>query len=332
MSNKKEKPIEEDALSLALEKIAKDLGKGMVIGGTEVIYTERVYSGSLGIDIITGGGYGEGKITLLTGPSGGGKTTTALIAMKEAQEKEPEKKVLFLDFEKAFSLERAEALGIDPSKLLFSQPDTAETGMEILERLVTSGGISLAVVDSVAGMLPEKELQGEMGDSSMGIIAKLMSQVMRKLPGAANKTKTTVIFINQEREKIGVMFGSPITYPGGKALEFYSSQWLEIRRSSEIKDGEEIIGNRTKVKVKKNRFGAPFKTCEFDLLFDQGISKIGEILDYAEVLKIINKSGSWYSYGGTKLGQGRNGVIELLQDNPEICEELEKKVKEHYGI
>lgn len=317
------------ALQLTLDKLDKTYGKGTVmkLGDTAVEEIEVIPSGSLGIDLALGvSGYPKGRIIEIYGPESSGKTTLTLHAIAEAQKNGGI--AAFIDAEHAFDRFYAQKLGVDIDNLIISQPDNGEQALEITENLIRSGAIDLVVVDSVAALTPKSEIEGEMGDSKMGLHARLMSQALRKLTSTISKTNCTVFFINQLREKIGVMFGNPETTTGGNALKFYASVRLDIRRSTQIKDGDNIIGNRTKVKVVKNKVAPPFKTAEFDIMYGEGVSKVGEILDLAVEYEIVKKSGSWFSYGDTKLGQGRDAVKGLIKDNPELMEELETKIKE----
>lgn len=317
------------ALKLTMDKIDKDFGKGSVMkmGDREAVEMASISSGSLGLDIALGiGGFPKGRVVEIYGPESSGKTTIAIHAIAEAQKKGG--LCAFIDAEHAFDPTYARALGVDIDNLLISQPDYGEQALEIADRLILSGALDLVVVDSVAALVPKSELEGEMGDSKMGLHARLMSQALRKLTGTINKTGCCCIFINQLREKIGVMFGNPETTTGGNALKFYSSVRLDIRRSTQIKDGDEVIGNRTRVKVVKNKVAPPFRKTEFDIMYGQGISKVGEIIDLGVEHEIVKKSGSWYSYGENKLGQGRDAVKQLLIDNPELSNEIEVKVRE----
>jgi len=328
MSNDKEKAAKQKALQLALDKLDKTYGKGTVMrmGDEAVENIEAIPSGSLGLDIALGvGGYPRGRVVEIYGPESSGKTTLTLHAIAEAQKQGGI--AAFIDAEHAFDRYYAKNLGIDIDNLIISQPDHGEQALEITDNLIRSGAIDLVVIDSVAALTPKSEIEGEMGDSKMGLHARLMSQALRKLTGAIHKTKCTVIFINQLREKIGIMFGNPETTTGGNALKFYASVRLDIRRRTQIKDGENVVGNRTKVKVVKNKVAPPFKIAEFDIMYGVGISKAGEILDLGVDYEIINKSGSWFSYGDTKLGQGRDAVKNLILDNPELADELEEKIK-----
>ncbi|MDY0089356.1 MAG: recombinase RecA [Flavobacteriaceae bacterium] len=327
MSSEKEAKLK--ALQLTLDKLDKAYGKGTVMkmGDKAVEEVEVIPSGSLGLDLALGvNGYPKGRIIEIYGPESSGKTTLTLHAIAEAQKNGGI--AAFIDAEHAFDRFYAEKLGVDIDNLIISQPDNGEQALEIAENLIRSGAIDIVVIDSVAALTPKSEIEGEMGDSKMGLHARLMSQALRKLTATISKTHCTVFFINQLREKIGVMFGNPETTTGGNALKFYASVRLDIRRSSQIKDGENVVGNRTKVKVIKNKVAPPFKTAEFDIMYGEGISKSGEILDLAVEFEIVKKSGSWFSYGETKLGQGRDAVKLLIKDNPELSEELENKIKE----
>jgi len=329
MSNDKEKAAKLKALQLTLDKLDKTYGKGTVMkmGDAAVEDIDAIPSGSLGLDIALGvGGYPRGRVVEIYGPESSGKTTLTLHAIAEVQKQGGI--AAFIDAEHAFDRYYAQNLGIDIDNLIISQPDHGEQALEIADNLIRSGAIDLVVIDSVAALTPKSEIEGEMGDSKMGLHARLMSQALRKLTGAIHKTQCTVVFINQLREKIGVMFGNPETTTGGNALKFYASVRLDIRRRTQIKDGDNVIGNRTKVKVVKNKVAPPFKIAEFDIMYGQGISKAGEILDLGVEYEIIKKSGSWFSYGDTKLGQGRDAVKKLILDNPEMAEELEAKITE----
>ena len=326
MSSEKEAKLK--ALQLTLDKLDKTYGKGTVMkmGDKAVEEVETISSGSLGIDLALGvGGYPRGRVIEIYGPESSGKTTLTLHAIAEAQKAGGI--AAFIDAEHAFDRNYAEKLGVDIENLIISQPDNGEQALEIAENLIRSGAIDIVVIDSVAALTPKSEIEGEMGDSKMGLHARLMSQALRKLTGTISKTHCTVFFINQLREKMGVMFGNPETTTGGNALKFYASVRLDIRRSTQIKDGDNVLGNRTKVKVVKNKVAPPFKVAEFDIMYGEGISKTGEILDLAVEFEIIKKAGSWFSYGDTKLGQGRDAVKALIKDNPELADELEAKIK-----
>lgn len=321
------------ALQLTLDKLEKSYGKGVVMkmGDARVVNVDVIPTGSLGLDIALGiGGFPRGRVIEIYGPESSGKTTIALHAIAEAQKKGG--LAAFVDAEHAFDKAYAENLGIDTENLLISQPDNGEQALEIADNLIRSGAIDIIVIDSVAALVPKAEIEGEMGDSSMGLQARLMSQALRKLTGSINKTGCICIFINQLREKIGVMFGNPETTTGGNALKFYASIRLDIRRIGQLKDGVEVTGNRVRMKVVKNKVAPPFRQCEFDIVYGEGVSKEGEIVDLGSELNIVKKSGSWYSYGETKLGQGRDAVKQLLCDNPDLAEEIELKIKEHMKV
>ena len=312
------------ALQLTLDKIEKNFGKGSVmkLGDNVVEDVAVIPSGSIGLDRALGvGGYPKGRVIEIFGPESSGKTTLAIHAIAEAQKQGGIAAII--DAEHAFDRSYAEKLGVDVNNLFISQPDNGEQALEIAEQLIRSAAIDIIVIDSVAALTPKAEIEGDMGDSVMGLQARLMSQALRKLTGTISKTNTCCIFINQLREKIGVMFGNPETTTGGNALKFYASVRLDIRRSTQLKDGEEVIGNQTKVKVVKNKVAPPFRKAEFDIMFGEGISRAGEIIDLGADLGIIKKSGSWYSYNETKLGQGRDASKQVIQDNPELAEELE---------
>jgi len=316
------------ALKLTIDKIDKDYGKGsvMMMGDKPENEMEVISTGSIGLDTALGvGGVPKGRIVEIYGPESSGKTTIAIHIIAEAQKKGGI--CAIIDAEHAFDSSYAQKLGVDVDSLLISQPDYGEQALEIADRLILSGALDVVVIDSVAALVPKSELEGEMGDSKMGLHARLMSQALRKLTATINKTNTVCIFINQLREKIGVMFGSPETTTGGNALKFYASIRLDIRRVSQIKDGDIAIGNRSKVKVVKNKVAPPFRMAEFDIIFGEGISKVGEIIDMGVELGIVNKSGSWFSYDANKLGQGRDSVKQLLIDNPEMANEIEGKIR-----
>ena len=328
MAADKEKTAKLKALQLTLDKLDKTYGKGSVMKLGDVVTEEidAISSGSLGLDLALGvGGYPRGRVIEIYGPESSGKTTLTLHAIAEAQKAGGI--AAFIDAEHAFDKFYAENLGVDIDNLIISQPDHGEQALEITENLIRSGAVDIVVIDSVAALTPKSEIEGEMGDSKMGLHARLMSQALRKLTGTISKTNCTVIFINQLREKIGVMFGNPETTTGGNALKFYASVRLDIRRRTQIKEGDRVIGNSTKVKVVKNKVAPPFQIAEFDIMYGEGISKVGEILDIGVELGIVKKSGSWFSYGETKLGQGRDAVKGLIKDNLELAEELEGKIK-----
>jgi len=325
MSQEREAKLK--ALRLTMEKLDKTYGKGavMLMGDKAVEEVEIIPSGSLGLDIALGiGGYPRGRVIEIYGPESSGKTTLTLHAIAEVQRRGGI--AAFIDAEHAFDRFYAEKLGVKTEDLIISQPDNGEQALEITDNLIRSGAIDLIIVDSVAALTPRAEIEGEMGESKVGLHARLMSQALRKLTATISKTNVTCMFINQLREKIGVMFGSPETTTGGNALKFYASVRLDIRRSTQIKDGDVAIGNRVKVKVVKNKVAPPFRTAEFDILYGEGISKVGEIVDLGVSTNVIAKSGSWFSYGDTKLGQGRDGVKAILKDNPELCEEIENAI------
>lgn len=315
------------ALQLTLDKLEKTYGKGTVmkLGDDAIEEIEVIPSGSVTLDLALGvKGFPKGRIVEIYGPESSGKTTIALHAIAECQKQGGI--AAFIDAEHAFDRFYAEKLGVDIENLLISQPDNGEQALEIADNLIRSGAVDILIVDSVAALTPKAEIEGEMGDSQMGLQARLMSKALRKLTASINKAHTCCIFINQLRDKIGVMFGNPETTTGGNALKFYSSIRVDIRRSSQIKDGDEVIGNRTRVKIVKNKVAPPFKKAEFDIMYGEGISKVGEIIDLGVELGIIKKSGSWFSYGDTKLGQGRDAVKMLIKDNPELMDELEEKI------
>lgn len=317
------------ALQLTLDKLEKSYGKGTVmkLGDAPIEAMESISTGSLGLDIALGiGGLPKGRIIEIYGPESSGKTTLATHVIAEAQKAGGIAAIV--DAEHAFDQFYAQKLGVDVENLLISQPDNGEQALEIADNLIRSGAIDVIVIDSVAALVPKSEIEGEMGDSKMGLQARLMSQALRKLTGTISKTKCCCIFINQLREKIGVMFGNPETTTGGNALKFYASVRLDIRRISQIKDSDEVSGNRVKVKIVKNKVAPPFRIAEFDIMFGEGISKAGEIIDLGVEYGIVKKAGSWFSYGDTKLGQGRDAVKQLLLDNPELSEEIEKKIKD----
>ncbi|MCX6273265.1 MAG: recombinase RecA [Bacteroidetes bacterium] len=317
------------ALQLTLDKIEKNYGKGAVmkLGDNAIEQVEVISTGSIGLDNALGvGGLPIGRVVEIFGPEASGKTTLAIHAIAQSQKNGG--LAAFIDAEHAFDRTYAKQLGVDIENLLISQPDNGEQALEITDNLIRSGAIDIIVIDSVAALTPKAEIDGDMGENKVGLQARLMSQALRKLTATISKTKCCCIFINQLREKIGVMFGSPETTTGGNALKFYSSIRLDIRRISQIKDGEKIIGGRTKVKVLKNKVAPPFRTAEFDIIYGEGISKVGEIIDLGTEMNIIKKSGSWYSYGETKLGQGRDALKQLLQDNPELSDEIEALVIE----
>ena len=328
MSNEKDAKLK--ALKLTLDKLDKAYGKGTVMKMSDqaIVDVDAISSGSLGLDIALGvGGYPRGRVIEIYGPESSGKTTLTLHAIAEAQKAGGI--AAFIDAEHAFDRFYAANLGVDIDNLIISQPDNGEQALEITDNLIRSGAIDIIVIDSVAALTPKSEIEGEMGDSKMGLHARLMSQALRKLTASISKTNSTVIFINQLREKIGVMFGNPETTTGGNALKFYASVRLDIRRSTQIKSTEGVVqGNKTRVKVVKNKVAPPFKLAEFDIMYGEGISKVGEVLDIAVEHEIIKKSGSWFSYDDTKLGQGRDAVKSIIKDNPELLDELEEKIKQ----
>ncbi|WP_028399053.1 recombinase RecA [Ectobacillus panaciterrae] len=321
------------ALDMALKQIEKQFGKGsiMKLGEQTDRQISTISSGSLALDVVLGvGGYPRGRIIEIYGPESSGKTTVALHAIAEVQARGGQ--AAFIDAEHALDPVYAQKLGVNIDGLLLSQPDTGEQGLEIAEALVRSGAIDIIVIDSVAALVPKAEIEGEMGDSHVGLQARLMSQALRKLSGAINKSKTITIFINQIREKVGVMFGNPETTPGGRALKFYSTVRLEVRRAEQLKQGNEIVGNKTKIKVVKNKVAPPFRVAEVDIMYGEGISKEGEILDMATELDIVQKSGAWYSYNEERLGQGRENSKVFLKENSHIRDDVALKVRAHYGI
>ncbi|MFC0524208.1 recombinase RecA [Pontibacillus salicampi] len=321
------------ALDSALRQIEKQFGKGSVmkLGEQANKRVSTVPSGSLALDVALGvGGYPRGRIVEIYGPESSGKTTVALHAIAEAQRQGGQ--AAFIDAEHALDPVYARALGVDIEELLLSQPDTGEQALEIAEALVRSGAVDMIVIDSVAALVPKAEIEGEMGDSHVGLQARLMSQALRKLGGAINKSNTTAVFINQIREKVGVMFGNPETTPGGRALKFYSSVRLEVRRAETLKQGNEMVGNKTKIKVVKNKVAPPFKQAEVDIMYGQGISHEGELLDMGTDLDIVTKSGSWYSYNGDRMGQGRENAKQFLQENEQVFQEINDKIRQHYSM
>ena len=330
MSIEKEKL---QALNQALGKIEKDFGKGSImrLGEASSMGVEAISTGSIGLDIAVGiGGLPKGRIVEIYGPESSGKTTVALHTVAEAQKNGGI--AAFIDAEHALDPVYAKALGVDIDNLIISQPDTGEQALEITEALIRSGAIDIIVVDSVAALVPKAEIEGEMGDSHVGLQARLMSQALRKLTGSIKKSNCVAIFINQLREKVGIMFGNPETTTGGRALKFYSSVRLDVRRIDSIKQGDKVLGNRTRVKVVKNKVAPPFKQAEFDIMYGEGISKVGDLLDIASDIDIVKKSGAWYSYNDTKLGQGRENVKKFLQDNPDLIKEIDEKVRHYYKL
>lgn len=333
MKTTKDEKNKDKALEQVLEDIEKQFGQGaiMKLGSDEHMKVEVCSSGSLTLDVALGvGGFPKGRIIEIFGPESSGKTTIALEAIAEAQKAGG--RAAFIDAEHALDPVYAKNLGVDIDELLLSQPDTGEQALQICEALVKSGAVSLIVIDSVAALVPQAEIDGEMGDAHVGLQARLMSQALRKLSGIMSKTNTTAIFINQLREKVGVMFGNPETTPGGRALKFYSSVRLDIRRGEQIKAGDQVIGNRTNIKVVKNKVAPPFKTASVDIMYGEGISKEGELVDLAADLSIIDKSGAWYSYNGEKIGQGKENVKLYFKENTKLREEIEAKIREHYGF
>nr|WP_294861660.1 recombinase RecA [uncultured Fluviicola sp.] len=332
MAVKEINPEKLKALQLTMEKLDKTFGKGSVmkLGDNAIEEIEVIPSGSITLDIALGvNGYPKGRIVEIYGPESSGKTTLAIHAIAEVQKQGGIAAII--DAEHAFDQFYAQKLGVDVDNLLISQPDNGEQALEIADSLIRSGAVDLLVIDSVAALTPKAEIEGEMGDSQMGLQARLMSKALRKLTGSISKAKCCCIFINQLRDKIGVMFGNPETTTGGNALKFYASMRIDIRRAAQIKEGEDVIGNRIKVKVVKNKVAPPFRKAEFDIMYGEGISKVGEIIDIGVELNILKKSGSWFSYGETRLGQGRDSVKNMIADNPELMDELEAKIKEALG-
>lgn len=321
------------ALELTIGKIEKDFGKGTIMrmGDNAIVDVPAIPSGSIALDVALGiGGYPRGRVVEIYGPESSGKTTLTIHAIAEAQKAGGI--AAFIDAEHAFDRFYAQKLGVDVENLLISQPDNGEQALEIADHLIRSGAIDIIVIDSVAALTPKAEIEGEMGDSKMGLQARLMSQALRKLTANINKTNTCCIFINQLREKIGIMFGNPETTTGGNALKFYASTRVDIRKITQIKEGDETLGTRVRVKIVKNKLAPPFRKAEFDIMFGEGISRVGEIIDLGVEQDILKKAGSWFSYGETRLGQGRDAVKALLQDNPELCEEIEQKIKEKLTV
>ncbi|MCT4776418.1 MULTISPECIES: recombinase RecA [Exiguobacterium] len=321
------------ALEMALRQIEKQFGKGSImrLGENTDQQVSVTPSGSIALDIALGaGGYPRGRVIEVYGPESSGKTTVALHAIAEVQKRGGQ--AAFVDAEHALDPKYAQNLGVNIDELLLSQPDTGEQALEIAEALVRSGAVDILVVDSVAALVPKAEIEGEMGDSHVGLQARLMSQALRKLSGATNKSKTIVIFINQIREKIGIMFGNPETTPGGRALKFYSSVRLEVRRAETLKQGQDMVGNRTKIKVVKNKIAPPFKTAEVDIMYGEGISREGELIDIGADLDIVQKSGAWYSYNEERLGQGRENAKQYMKENPSVAASVEERIRDHYGL
>lgn len=321
------------ALEMALRQIEKQFGKGSImrLGENTEQQVSVIPSGSIALDVALGaGGYPRGRVIEVYGPESSGKTTVALHAIAEVQKRGGQ--AAFVDAEHALDPKYAHNLGVNIDELLLSQPDTGEQALEIAEALVRSGAVDILVVDSVAALVPKAEIEGEMGDSHVGLQARLMSQALRKLSGATNKSKTIVIFINQIREKIGIMFGNPETTPGGRALKFYSSVRLEVRRAETLKQGQEMVGNRTKIKVVKNKIAPPFKTAEVDIMYGEGISREGELIDIGADLDIVQKSGAWYSFNEERLGQGRENAKQYMKENPSVSAEVERQIRDHYGL
>lgn len=327
-NNDKDKALEE-----VMAQIEKQFGKGaiMKLGSEEHIQVEATPTGSISLDIALGvGGYPKGRIIEIFGPESSGKTTFALEAISECQKRGG--RAAFIDAEHALDPVYSKSLGVNIDELLLSQPDTGEQALEIVDALVKSEAVNLIVIDSVAALVPQAEIEGEMGDSHVGLQARLMSQALRKLSGTINKTKTTAIFINQLREKVGIMFGNPETTPGGRALKFYSSVRLDIRRGEQIKNGDQVVGNKTNVKVVKNKVAPPFKNISVDIMYGEGVSKEGELLDIGSDIGVVEKSGAWYAYNGEKIGQGKENAKIYLKDNPQVADEIENKIRDHYGI
>lgn len=333
INNPQSEAERQEALKMALGKIEKEMGKGavMLLGDDEYnLDIDTISTGALSLDLALGvGGLPKGRVIEIFGPESSGKTTVALHVVAEAQKEGGI--AAFVDAEHALDPSYAQKIGVDIDHLIVSQPDNGEEALEVAEALARSGAVDVIVVDSVAALVPRSEIEGEMGDSSMGVQARLMSQALRKLSGVLHKSNTMIIFINQLREKIGIMFGNPETTTGGRALKFYASVRLDVRRIETLKDGNEMIGSRTRVKVVKNKVAPPFKEAEFDIIYGEGISKVGCVLDLAADIDIINKSGSWYSYGDTRIGQGRENAKKWLQDNPEILDEIDEKVRDYYS-